>query len=310
MTNRVLITTSTFGKEEPSIIKPLYDAGCGVILNPYGRKLSEEEVLSLLLDVKPVAMIAGVEPLTRDVLKKAKSLKIITRCGIGLDSVDLEAASELGITVTNTPDAPTISVAELTLGMILGLLRQLHTVDAGIRQEKWERPMGTLLYGKTVGIVGCGRIGTYVARLVLAFNCRVLGHDPYLERHDYCELVSLGELLAQSDVVALHIPYSKENHYFIKAKQLVAMKPGAILVNTARGGLVDEQALYEALESGHLGGAALDCFAEEPYTGPLRNLNNVMLTAHIGSYAREARVLMEQQAVDNLLRELCKSGGD
>lgn len=297
----VLCTVSSFNADTL-----LRDAT--VIKNPFKRKLTEPEVIALIEEYQPVGMIAGVEPLTRDVLKKAKKLKVISRCGIGLDLVDLEASRELGIVVTNTPDAPTISVAELTLGMILGLMRHLHTTDAGIRQGKWERPMGMLLNGKTVGIIGCGRIGTNVAKLFSAFGCRVLGYDPYLERHDYCDLISIDRLFAQSDIITLHVPYSNENHHFIKAEKLAAMKSGAVLVNAARGGLVDEQALYEALKSGHLGGAALDCFEEEPYTGPLRNLDNVILTAHIGSYAKEARILMEQQAVDNLLRELRRLG--
>jgi D-3-phosphoglycerate dehydrogenase len=297
----ILCTTSNFTADN-------FPAGLKVIKNPFKRKLTEAEVATLIEEHQPVGMIAGVEPLTRAVLKKAKNLKVISRCGIGLDSVDLEAARELGIVVTNTPDAPTIPVAELTLGMILNLMRHLHIIDAGIRRGKWERPMGRLLHGKTVGIVGCGRIGSYVAKLVSAFGCRVLGCDPYLQTHQYCKLVSLDTLLAQSDIVSLHIPYSADNHHLISTTQLALMKPGAILINAARGGLVDEQALYEAVKSGHLGGAAIDCFEKEPYTGPLKELPNVLLTAHIGSYAKEARTLMEQQAVENLVRELQRQG--
>ena len=295
----ILCTTSKFTANN-------FPASLKVIKNLFRRKLAEAEVSALIEEHQPVGMIAGVEPLTRAVLEKAENLKVISRCGIGLDAVDLEAARELGIIVTNTPDAPTIPVAELTIGMILSLVRQLHIIDAGIRQGKWERPMGRLLHEKTVGIIGCGRIGTYVAKLVAAFGCRVFGCDPYLQTHEYCKLVSMDTLLAQSDIISLHVPYLADNQHLIGADQLAVMKHGAILINAARGGLVNEQALYEVLKSGHLGGAGIDCFEEEPYTGPLKDLSNVLLTAHIGSYAKEARVIMEQQAVENLLRELEK----
>jgi len=199
-------------------------------------------------------------------------------------------------------------VAELTLGMILTLLRRIHISDASIRQGKWERPMGGLLHEKTVGIIGCGRIGSYLAKLLSAFGCRVLGCDLVGQEGKYYEPVNLDEILLQADVVTLQLSYSEKNHYIINAERLQAMKPGALLINTARGGLVDEEALYEALKRGHLGGAALDCFESEPYSGLLKELDNVLLTAHIGSYAQEGRQLMEQQAVENLLHELRRCG--
>lgn len=302
--NKVLITTSSFGKEDTTCLKKLDEAGYEIILNPYKRKLTESEVGELIKNHQPIGMIAGVEPLTRNVLKMAKNLKVISRCGIGLDSVDLKAADNLGIVVTNTPEAPMIPVAELTLGLILALLRQLHVTDAGIRCGKWERPMGLLLHGKKMGIVGCGRIGTYLAKLLANFDCKLLGCDPYINHHEFCRMAPLNELLAQSDIVSLHIPYSKKNHHLIAAEQLNTMKKGAILVNAARGGLVDEKTLFDFLKSGHLWGAALDCYEDEPYQGKLKELPNVLLSSHIGSYAKEGRIMMEEQAVDNLTAEL------
>lgn len=304
----VLITTSSFGNDAPEALALLEGAGLTVVFNPYRRKLTEEEAAALLEQYRPVGMIAGVEPLTRAVLTRGEGLKVISRCGIGMDSVDLAAAADLGIRVTNTPDAPTIPVAELTLGMILALLRQIHRSDASIRGGQWERPMGSLLYGKTVGIVGCGRIGTYLGRLLAPFGCTLLGHDPFLADSAVFRLLPLDELLAQADVVSLHLPCTPESRHLLDARRIGLMKEAAFLVNAARGGLVDEGALCAALAAGRLGGAALDCFEEEPYTGPLRELPNVLLTGHIGSYAREGRAIMEEQAAANLVAALREGG--
>lgn len=310
MHEKVLITTSSFGKSASGPLQSLKSTGLEIVLNPFGRKLSESEVSSLIEEHQPVGMIAGVEPLTRGVLVRAKGLKVISRCGIGMDSVDVKAAQDMGITVTNTPDAPTIPVAELTVGLMLSLLRHLHVVDACVRKGRWERPMGMLLYGKAVGIIGCGRIGTYVAKLLSGFGCETLGFDPDVKEHEFSRMVSLDELLRESDIVTLHIPYSKKTHYFIGAEQLRFMKKGALLINAARGGLVDEKALISSLNSGHLLAAALDCYEEEPCRGELTAMPNVLLSSHIGSYAMEGRVMMERQAVENLLEGLREQGLD
>jgi len=293
----VITTTSSFGVKN-------FPEGLNVINNPYKRRLTEDEAIGLIEKHQPVGMVAGVEPLTRKVLKKAKNLKIISRCGVGIDSVDLEAAKELGIKVTITPDAPVESVAELTVGLLLTLLRRINILDAGIRNGGWKGPKGNLLSGKTVGIIGCGRIGSCVSRLISAFGCKMLGYDPYIDEHDICELKDLESLLAKSDIVTLHIPYTEENRHMIGKEQLEMMKESALLVNAARGGLVDEDALHGALKDGEIAGAALDCFEEEPYSGPLAKLENTVLTPHMGSSAKEARKKMEQQAVDNMVKEL------
>ena len=190
------------------------------------RKLTEDEVSKLIIDHHPIGMIAGVEPLTRIVLDKANGLNVISRCGIGLDSVDLDAAKELNILVTNTPDAPTIAVAELTLGMTLSLLRKIHLSDGGIRQGEWTRPYGRLLHGKTVGIIGCGRIGTYLAKLLQPFGCKILGCDPACPIEENFILVDAENILKQSDIISLHIPYSATTHHFINKKRIEMMKDG------------------------------------------------------------------------------------
>jgi len=263
----ILITTSSFSQGDAGLHQRLAPFGLQPVMHPYGRKLAEQEVAALIAQHNPLGMIAGVEPLTRAVLEHAGNLKVVSRCGIGLDSIDLEAARELGIAVTNTPDAPTIAVAELALGLILGLLRSIHRSDARLRQGDWHRPMGNLLHGKTIGLIGCGRIGLYLTRLLAPFGAVVLGCDPACCQPAHCTLVGVDELLSRSDIISLHIPYSRENHHFMNRRRIGLMKPGAVLVNAARGGLVDEEALFEALASGRLGGAALDCFEQEPYSG-------------------------------------------
>jgi len=311
MKGKILITTSSFAKEGYSPLKLLQDAGYEVILNPYGRKLSENEVLSLLLETKPVGMIAGVEPLTARVLKQAEFLKVISRCGIGLDNVDLNAAKDKGIAVLNTPDGPTQAVAELTVGLIFDLLRRISYLDRELRNGNWRKETGSLLQGKKVGIIGLGRIGKRVAELLLALGAKVAGTEinPDFQwlKMNQIPLVSLEEILKESDILCLHISYTADNKHLIGKTEIELMKKGAYLLNLSRGNVVDEDALYLALTSGHLSGAALDVFDQEPYTGPLTKLDNVVLTPHIGSYAKESRLEMEMQAVKNLLSVLSQA---
>ena len=300
----VLITMSSFAVHDSSPLKKLQKTDYNLVFNPFKRKLTEKEVIDLIEKHRPVGIVAGVEPLTRKVLLKASNLKVISRCGIGLDSIDIDTARERSIIVTNTPDAPTRSVAELTLGMIFSILRNLPSSDTSIRMGKWVRPMGQLLRGKRVGLVGCGRIGSCLGKMLLSLDCHVIGYDPFSPPKYFSNQNSLQELLTQSDIVSLHLPYNQKTHHFINKAQLKIMKRGSFLINCSRGGLIDENALYASLREGHLAGAALDCFAEEPYDGKLKELNNVVLTSHIGSYAVEGRITMETEAVNNLLHEL------
>ena len=168
-----------------------------------------------------------------------------------------------------------------------------------MREGGWERPMGGLLGARTLGLIGQGRIGSAVAKIARGFGTEVIAHDPAS-----AESVALEKLLEQADIVSLHIPYSEDNHHFINAERLAQMKEGSILINTSRGGLVDEEAAASALQSGHLGGAAFDVYEEEPYKGPLSAIDNAVLTAHVGSYAKEARMKQESQAAENLLAGL------
>jgi D-3-phosphoglycerate dehydrogenase len=301
---KILITTSSFDLSNFPEYDSLVSEGFEIRLNPFNKKMTEDQI-SGLMDDTVIAMIAGTEPLTKSVLNRASSLKIIVRCGIGLDNVDLDAASELGIKVFNTPDAPTRAVAELTLAHILSMLRRICESDRMVRYGKWTSLMGSLLYNQTVGVIGYGRIGKMVCKLLLPFGAKVLVHDVFTnENTDEIKFVSKDEIFSKSDIITLHIPYTAENHHFINIKSFSSIKKGAIIVNVSRGGLIDDLALYNALVENKIAGAALDCFELEPYEGPLVNLETVQLTAHMGSYAKQSRIQQEMDSVNILVKEM------
>lgn len=297
---KVAITTTSFGKYDRKPLDTLEENGFKTVLNPYGRKLKKEESIKLCENV--IGIIAGTEVLDAEILEKLPDLKVISRCGTGLDNIDLDAAKKLRIKVFNTPNAPTLAVAEMTVGLILNLLRKINQMDASIRDGRWEKQMGNLLSGKKIGVVGFGRIGRKVAGMLSFFGCEIMFADPFVEDGTLgFKKLPLEELLSVADIVTLHVPSGDR---LIGAREIGLMKKSAWLVNVSRGGVVDEEALYHALKEGHISGAALDVFEQEPYTGLLRELNNVILTPHIGSYAKESRIEMEMQAVENLLRGL------
>jgi len=306
--NALVISTSSFDIDNNPPIRQLLQKGMQIITNPHRRKLTEDEIIELL-NGGAVGLIAGIEPLTERVFQSAQNLKIISRCGAGLDSVDLVAAKNHGIAVLNTPEAPAQAVAELTMGLILSLLRQINQIDQSVRKGEWPRTQGRLLAAQTVGIVGMGHIGRRVARLCQAFEATVIAHDPYASQApEGVILLPLEQLLATADIITLHLPYSPDIHHLLNAKAFATMKPEAIVINAARGGLVDENALAEALQTGKVGAAALDVFEQEPYHGPLIECSNILLTSHVGSLARESRQRMEIEAAENLLQGLIKTG--
>lgn len=301
---KIAVTTTSFGKYDSIPLQLCEDEGFSVSLNPYGRKVTSDELIELAKDA--VGIIAGTENISENVLLKLPWLKVISRCGVGLDSVDIGSAKKLGIEVLNTPDAPTLAVAELTICLIMNLLRKPAQMNKEICEGIWKKRMGLLLCGKNVGIIGFGRIGRKVADLLYPFCCRVAFYDPFVESSETgIEKLPLDDLLLSADIVTMHVSV---NDRIIGNKELRMMRKGSFLVNVSRGGVIDEQALYNCLKEAHLSGAALDVFESEPYKGKLRELDNVMLTPHIGSYAREARIEMEKQAVKNLIKGLKKAG--
>ena len=299
---KILVSPSSFGSCGNEPLELLEKEGYQAIINPFGRKLTPSEVIELGRECPGI--IAGVEQLDGRVLEELKELRCISRCGVGTDNVDLEKAREMGITVMNTPDAPTRAVAELTVGVILDLLRNISRCDRDMRRGNWYKGMGNLLSGKKVGLLGLGRIGRTVAEMLAGLGAEVSGSDITPDanwlRNNGVTLRRNEDLLKESDILTIHVSYSGEGH-LLGAKEIESMKQGAYLINLSRGGIVDETALYQSLKNGHLAGAALDVFEQEPYTGALRELDNVVLTPHIGSYAREARLEMEIQSVRNLV---------
>lgn len=303
---KILISTSSFGKFDNKPLEMLKSRGYDVVLNPHKRKVTPEELVDLARDCD--AVIAGTEQYNKEVFEKLPNLKVISRCGVGMDSIDINESKKHGIVIKNTPDAPTQAVAELTVLLILDVLRKTSFMDRQIRKGIWKKEMGHLLAEKTVGIVGLGRIGRRVAELLAPFNVKLLASDPkpdkiWLDKNKV-EITELDRLLKESDIVTLHVPYLQETKNLINSERVALMKEGAIIVNAARGGVVDENAIYNALKNGRLYGAALDVMEKEPYNGPLKDLDNVVLTPHIGSYAIEARVRMETEAVKNLFEGL------
>lgn len=300
----ILVTTSSFDLNNFPEYENLKASGFEVKFNPFGKKMTEAQILDFV-DSNVVAMIAGTEPLTEIVLKKANSMKVLVRCGIGMDNVDLNAAKNLGINVFNTPDAPTRAVAELTLGHILGMLRRISESDRDLRSGQWKPLMGSLLYDQVVGVIGYGRIGKMVSTLLKAFGAKILVHDDFtLSTSEDVKMVSMEQLLTESDIITLHLPYSSENHHIIDESALAKMKLSSFLVNVSRGGLIDESALYVAIKNRVIAGAALDCFEVEPYNGRLIELKNVLLSAHMGSYAKQSRIKQELDSIEVLMREL------
>lgn len=301
---RVVITTSSFAEYDKRPLELLSENSCEFILNPFKRKITTEEAIALYRDADGV--VAGTENIDRRVLEQAPRLKVISRCGTAIDNIDIDFARSKGIKVFNTPDAATEAVSELTLGLILSLLRNMAHADRQMHNGIWEKNMGYLLHQKTVGIIGFGRIGRRTAALLRSFGVQILYSDPKIkdDNLDDCKNVNFEELLRNSDIVILHMSYSPENKHYIGKKQIALMKKEAFLVNVSRGEVIDEEALYNALKKGQIAGAALDVFEKEPYNGVLKELHNVVLTPHIGSYAKESRVEMEMEAVKNLLSGL------
>lgn len=305
-TGRVFVATTSYGSIETKGLDLLRAYGFDVNFNKTGTPLKANELKKSLEGA--VGVIAGVETYDADVLSSVSSLRVISRCGSGTDAIDLAVAAARGIRVLNTPDASTQSVTELTLGLILGLLRFISESDREVRSGLWRKRTGFLLEELTFGIVGLGRIGRNLAEILKRMGARVIGHDAQCDKNWSDPLgiscMPMVDVLKNADVVSLHLPLVPGLLHCIGAHELSLMKKGSFIVNTARGGLVDEKALFDSLAQGYLGGAALDVFEREPYEGPLRNLPNVILTPHIGSYARRSRARMELEAAQNLVNAL------
>lgn len=271
----ILATTSSFGKTTSNLPEKLKKHRLELVKNPFGRKLTVKELIQLLDEHKPIGLLAGTEPITRSILELAKGyLKVISRVGVGWDNIDRQAAQEFGVKVYRTEGVLNQSVVELTIGLILAALRNITLQDREIRAELWEKHMGGLLKGKVLGLIGYGAIGQKVGDLVNAFGARILFSDLCTKDDARATCVAKEELLRKADIVSIHADGSE---CIIGQEELEKCKQGVIVINTVRGGLIDEEALCTALQSGKVAYACLDVFDQEPYSGPLTQLENVIM---------------------------------
>jgi phosphoglycerate dehydrogenase-like enzyme len=298
----VAVTPRSFRQTQGAHLLRLEQSGVLVRYPTVDRPLSEPEMLELVEGCE--AVIVGVEPVSAAVLD-AGPIRVVVKYGSGLDNIDLDATSARGVTVVGTGRANARSVAELTIALMLALARHVVAHDRLIRSGSWSRRPGIELEGKRLGLVGYGAIGRTVARLAHGFGLVTVAHDPVLAEADV-ELVDLDELLTSTDVVSLHLPLDERTRGLLGTRELALMRPGALLINTARGGLVDEQALAEALRTGRLGGAAFDVFLEEPLPpdSPLLELDSFVASPHAGAATTEAARRASLLAVDLLLDAL------
>ncbi len=307
-TRRVLVTPTSYGQNDPRLKTDLEAAVGEVIYNTSGRPLTSAELMEVLPGCD--GCIAGLDPFSREVFESTDRLKVVARYGVGVDAVDLEAAQEKGVIVTNTPGANSGAVAELAIGLMLALARQIPAAAVATRRGDWPRLTGFSIEGKIVGLIGFGSIGKIVARRLQGFDCRVWVYDPLVsvemaDRYQV-EFKPLPSLISQADILSIHCPLLPETSGLVGTEFLSQMKPAAYLVNTARGEIIDETALLDGLERGLLRGAALDVFARQPPPPdhPLLHHPRVIATPHIGAQTDGAKDAMGWSSLKNCLAVL------
>lgn len=301
-----ILVTDELSPQAMELLDAAADVQYDVVKRPPKEKLLE------IIPEYDAVLVRSSGRIDADVLAAGKRLKVVGRAGAGVDNIDLEAASLRGVMVMNTPGANTIATAEHTMTLMLALCRHIPQADASLRTGQWERNrfMGVQLYQKTLGIVGLGRVGQQVARRAQAFEMTVIAYDPYISdevaRELKVELVSLEELLSRADFITINAALTPESRGLLNAQNIARMKPGVRIINCARGALIDEEALYEALVSGHVAGAALDVFIEEPLPADskLRTLSNVVLTPHLAASTVEAQRDVGTKIVEQVLAAL------
>ncbi len=302
---QLFVSTHPFSSTSPIPIQLIKDNDMELSVNEHGRKITSSELAQDIKDAE--VLIAGTEKITEEVLKNAPNLKLISRVGIGLDGIDFELCKKYGVRVAYTPDAPTMAVAELCVAMILDLARKVTYTNNNLKENStWNRYMGTLLYGKTVGILGMGRIGKSLVHLLSSFNVKFKVYDiePDLAygRLYNVEFVSKEEVLKYSDIVSVNVPLKDDTKDYITQEELKLMQKHSILINTARGGIINEDDLYKALKDNTISAAAIDVFEVEPYVGNLKELDNCLLTCHMGASTIDSRTDMEVQAIEEAIR--------
>lgn len=304
---KVVSSSPSFGLYSKEPVQYLEAAGCEVVLLPRDVGQNEEALANALADAD--GLIVGVEKITRTVLERAAKLKVIAKHGAGVDNIDLQAAAEKGIPVSFAPGANRHAVADLAIGLMLALAREIPQSNAQVREGKWPRVIGFELYGKTLGVIGTGKIGKEVIRRAQGFQMNILAFDlypdPQLSQSGAVTYVSFEDLIQKSDFITIHTDLNQQSQAMIGMRQLEAMKPTAFLVNTARGGIVNEQDLYLALKEKKIAGAAMDVFVNEPLQqSPLLELPNFIATPHMGAYTYEALREVGMITARNVLKAL------
>jgi len=305
---RLLVTAPGVAGPEDPRLQLLRDAGWEISTHRWAGGRPDEESVVELVQGNDAVIASSTERYTRSVVERADTLKHIARWGVGFESIDVPAATDNGVLVTTTQGSNHWAVADHTFGLMLSLARRIVELDRVARTGRWSRPLGRDVWQKTVGVVGLGRIGKGVAQRASGFEMQVLAYEPYPDRA-FCEqwrveLVALDDLFRRSDYVTLHAPGEDDNAQLVDRRRLGLMRPTAVLINTARGVLVDEDALYEALVGGKLAGAGLDVRAQEPPGGDDRfaALDNVVLTPHVAGSTREAHAVGSVMVVESVLQ--------
>ncbi len=303
--HKVLITTVPFGQRDRKPIEILESLSVEYEINRLGKKLNENQLKSMIKD--STILIAGTEPITRDVMESATNLKLISRIGIGLDNVDLRAADDMGIKVSYTPDAPAPAVSELTIGLMISLMRSIQIANLNMHKGNWNRFFGKGFSDITIGIIGVGRIGRRVVNHLSGFECKkILINDlsviDDLDLKSQVEWTDKKTIYKESDLISLHLPLNEKTHDLIGSNEIKMMKKNAMLVNTSRGGIINENDLYDSLKDGRISSAAIDVFEMEPYDGNLSTLENCLITSHMGSMTEDCRARMEIEATEEAAR--------
>src|SRR5262245_16484153 len=308
MKKTVYIASSQFCERDQTPMQKLLDAGFGVRRNSLGRRLKPDEMLPEIGNAE--AVIAGLETYDSSILDALSGLRCISRCGVGTDTIDLEAAAKKRIAIFTTPDEVGEAAAQLAVGMIFALARNFPQHASDLRSGLWRKQEGHLLSEWTIGIVGFGRIGRLVDKYLRAFGPRILVVDPAVRQQDVSpdiEVCDLARVLKSSDLLTLHANRRVEEGPLLDRQAFKEMKSGIRIVNTARGYLIDEPALYDALRSGNVAGAALDVYGTEPYGGPLVQMPHVLCTPHVATMTGASRGAMERRAAENVVAFLSRS---
>ena len=301
---KIKITPSSFGVSSNEPLDILNKNFLNIELNKFNRKLTIDELIDFAQDADGI--IAGTEIYNKKVLDNLGNLRVISRLGVGLDSIDLNEAKIKDIKIYKSQTTPAPAVAELTLSLMLDVARKISNQNQNIKNGIWKKEMGVLLRNKTLGIIGLGNIGKNIVKLVAGFHFDIIAFDEYQDvefakkyKITYC---SLDEVISRSDIITVHLSLNEKTNRLIGKNYLHKTKEGLILINTSRGEIIDEDVLYNLLKSNHIYGAGLDVFSEEPYYGPIKDLDNVVLTPHIAAYAKEIRIQMEIESALNLIK--------